>query len=664
MAAGFAAAVPAARAALAERPDDVGELLRRLGHTLVGSVGGASGPLYGTAFIEAGFALAGRAGGGTGRPGDGARGGPRRADPAGPLRGGRQDDPRRPGPRGPGPPRRRRRVEPPRRLRRRRRRRGRRRGMRATIPLVARRGLALRLGERSRGHRDPGATSCFLLLQAMARAVGDRSAPVSAGRPTERIAALEARVRELETERRRVFEDAQREADAVFAQYQLSQLLAAGGRVDEIAAAVLAEVARAAGAGGAALWLGEPGEPLARARRHVPGRSGRPGRARLGRRAAPLRGRRRRRRGGRRPAAGAGSPSRRAGPWAAAIRGGGTAARSATWRSAPTPASPWSRTTPGTSRRCASSSRSRCGRRSCARRSRASRRRSRAILEGATDAIVAVDAGRRVVRLNAAAAALVGTPARAGTGMRCSEFLGCAAPSPDAAQRARRAAPAGRRGPAVRGALPVRGGPGDGAPDRRPRDRRPPPRRDRDPGRRQRLAHAGARRRGRRRPARPARRPGPSTRRRPASWPPSRTSCGRPLALIDGYTQSLLHLDLDAATARRHLERIAGADGAPQGPRRRHHRRRASWRTTRSPSAARPSPSTASCAPSWRSGRRRSARARSSLVLARGPAPGRRRRHARPAGAREPRPERGEARRASGPDRGPRAPPRPRRPSS
>jgi dihydroxyacetone kinase-like protein len=44
-------------------------------------------------------------------------------------------------------------------------------GMRATIPLVARRGLALRLGERSRGHRDPGATSCFLLLLAMARAV-------------------------------------------------------------------------------------------------------------------------------------------------------------------------------------------------------------------------------------------------------------------------------------------------------------------------------------------------------------------------------------------------------------------------------------------------------------------------------------------------------------
>jgi dihydroxyacetone kinase-like protein len=40
-------------------------------------------------------------------------------------------------------------------------------GVRATIPMVARRGLALRLGERSRGHRDPGATSCFLLVRSM-----------------------------------------------------------------------------------------------------------------------------------------------------------------------------------------------------------------------------------------------------------------------------------------------------------------------------------------------------------------------------------------------------------------------------------------------------------------------------------------------------------------
>jgi dihydroxyacetone kinase-like protein len=50
-------------------------------------------------------------------------------------------------------------------------------GMRATIPLVARRGLALRLGERSRGHRDPGATSCFLMLHAMARVINADSSP-------------------------------------------------------------------------------------------------------------------------------------------------------------------------------------------------------------------------------------------------------------------------------------------------------------------------------------------------------------------------------------------------------------------------------------------------------------------------------------------------------
>jgi len=37
-------------------------------------------------------------------------------------------------------------------------------GMIATIPLVARKGRASYLGERSAGHQDPGATSTFLLL--------------------------------------------------------------------------------------------------------------------------------------------------------------------------------------------------------------------------------------------------------------------------------------------------------------------------------------------------------------------------------------------------------------------------------------------------------------------------------------------------------------------
>ncbi|GAB4474164.1 MAG: dihydroxyacetone kinase subunit DhaL [Anaerolineales bacterium] len=42
------------------------------------------------------------------------------------------------------------------------------RGMKDTIPLVARKGRASYLGERSAGHQDPGATSSFLLLKAAA----------------------------------------------------------------------------------------------------------------------------------------------------------------------------------------------------------------------------------------------------------------------------------------------------------------------------------------------------------------------------------------------------------------------------------------------------------------------------------------------------------------
>jgi phosphoenolpyruvate---glycerone phosphotransferase subunit DhaL len=41
-------------------------------------------------------------------------------------------------------------------------------GMRSTIPLVARKGRASYLGERSAGHQDPGATSSYLLLKTAA----------------------------------------------------------------------------------------------------------------------------------------------------------------------------------------------------------------------------------------------------------------------------------------------------------------------------------------------------------------------------------------------------------------------------------------------------------------------------------------------------------------
>jgi phosphoenolpyruvate---glycerone phosphotransferase subunit DhaL len=44
-------------------------------------------------------------------------------------------------------------------------------GMRATVPLQASKGRASYLGERSIGHQDPGATSTVLILGALARSV-------------------------------------------------------------------------------------------------------------------------------------------------------------------------------------------------------------------------------------------------------------------------------------------------------------------------------------------------------------------------------------------------------------------------------------------------------------------------------------------------------------
>ena len=47
-------------------------------------------------------------------------------------------------------------------------------GMKATIPMIARKGRASYLGERSRDHQDPGATSSHLILQALADVVNGR----------------------------------------------------------------------------------------------------------------------------------------------------------------------------------------------------------------------------------------------------------------------------------------------------------------------------------------------------------------------------------------------------------------------------------------------------------------------------------------------------------
>jgi dihydroxyacetone kinase-like protein len=44
-------------------------------------------------------------------------------------------------------------------------------GMRATVPMLARKGRASYLGDRSIGHQDPGATSAALIVSALRRAV-------------------------------------------------------------------------------------------------------------------------------------------------------------------------------------------------------------------------------------------------------------------------------------------------------------------------------------------------------------------------------------------------------------------------------------------------------------------------------------------------------------
>jgi phosphoenolpyruvate---glycerone phosphotransferase subunit DhaL len=43
-----------------------------------------------------------------------------------------------------------------------------RKGMESTKEMVAKMGRASRLGERTLGHQDAGATSCYLILRSMA----------------------------------------------------------------------------------------------------------------------------------------------------------------------------------------------------------------------------------------------------------------------------------------------------------------------------------------------------------------------------------------------------------------------------------------------------------------------------------------------------------------
>jgi len=152
---------------VADEPGTIGAVLSSVGTALVSSVGGASGPLYGAAFIEAGFAargmerlgvrelavLARAAADGLARRGRCRVGDKTIFDALGPAADALADA----AVAGEPMPVAVRRAVTAARL-----------GMRSTKPLVARRGLAMRLGERSRGHLDPGAVSCFLLVRALA----------------------------------------------------------------------------------------------------------------------------------------------------------------------------------------------------------------------------------------------------------------------------------------------------------------------------------------------------------------------------------------------------------------------------------------------------------------------------------------------------------------
>ena len=149
---------------------DAGALLKTVGMTLVSTVGGASGPLYGTLFLQMGSSAAGKpelsdedwaaalAAGvaGVQRRGKAELGDKTMIDALVPavevLRSSLADG-----------------ATAGEALRR--SAETAREGMIATIPLVARKGRASYLGERSADHQDPGATSSWLLLRTAAEAL-------------------------------------------------------------------------------------------------------------------------------------------------------------------------------------------------------------------------------------------------------------------------------------------------------------------------------------------------------------------------------------------------------------------------------------------------------------------------------------------------------------
>jgi len=146
---------------------DIGSLLKLVGTTLVSTVGGASGPLYGTAFLRAGIAMTGKrelyesdyialleaAVEGIKARGKAQPGEKTMLDALAPaLAAAKEAEARH--------------LDLVKITRR--ASEAAEEGMKATIPLVATKGRASYLGERSAGHQDPGATSSWLLLKTLA----------------------------------------------------------------------------------------------------------------------------------------------------------------------------------------------------------------------------------------------------------------------------------------------------------------------------------------------------------------------------------------------------------------------------------------------------------------------------------------------------------------
>jgi len=144
---------------------DIGTILKTVGMTLVSTVGGASGPLYGTFFLQAGMKLSGKkelsladwvaaleaAVQGVVMRGKAQAGDKTMLDALLPALNALQQTQAENLPLHEALEKATSAAEE---------------GMHATIPLQARKGRASYLGERSIGHQDPGATSAYLILKA------------------------------------------------------------------------------------------------------------------------------------------------------------------------------------------------------------------------------------------------------------------------------------------------------------------------------------------------------------------------------------------------------------------------------------------------------------------------------------------------------------------